>query len=94
MILKSCTVADVDSIISSEILDVQQDLVCYDNIVSKYMIHVPCGPLDKDGLCMKQKRRSLTIFYDNGFVYYISTVMSTHNLFLEMTSNLIITMLS
>ncbi|GBM00871.1 hypothetical protein AVEN_257377-1 [Araneus ventricosus] len=46
---------DVDSVIRAEIPDVQQDPIQFE-IVSKHMIHGPCGALKMKSLCMKDKK--------------------------------------
>jgi len=75
---KCRTTEDVDSIVSAEIPDKFTDPICYE-IVSKFMIHGPCGLANlksqciNEGVCLKRfpkKFKSLTIFDDNGFVYY------------------------
>ena len=44
--------ADVDPIISAEILNPKEDSVLY-NIIKKHMIHGPCGALNRKSPCMK-----------------------------------------
>ncbi|GBM86841.1 hypothetical protein AVEN_225062-1 [Araneus ventricosus] len=46
---------DVDNVIRAEIPDIQQDPVPFE-IVSKYMIHGPCGALNMKSPCMKDKK--------------------------------------
>ena len=69
---------DVDSIISAEIPDKHQDPICYE-IVSKFMMHGPCGAANPKAQCMEKnkcskqfpkKNKDATIFGENGFVYY------------------------
>uniref|UniRef100_A0A6N2KPV0 Helitron helicase-like domain-containing protein n=1 Tax=Salix viminalis TaxID=40686 RepID=A0A6N2KPV0_SALVM len=69
---------DVDSIVSAEIPNKNTDPICYD-IVSKFMIHGPCGLPNQKSKCMNKGKcsksfpktfRTSTIFDDNGFVYY------------------------
>jgi hypothetical protein len=74
---KCRTTEDVDSIVSAEIPDKFTDPICYE-IVSKFMIHGPCGLANpksqciNEGVCSKRfpkKFKSQTVFDDNGFVY-------------------------
>jgi hypothetical protein len=69
---------DVDSIISAEIPDKHQDPICFE-IVSKFMMHGPCGAANPKAQCMEKnkcskqfpkKNKDATIFGENGFVYY------------------------
>jgi len=69
---------DVDSIVSAEIPDKFTDPKCYE-IVSKFMMHGPCGLANpksqcmNEGVCSKRflkKFKTQTVFDDNGFVYY------------------------
>jgi hypothetical protein len=72
------TPADIDSIVSAEIPDRNIDPLCHE-IVSKFMIHGPCGVGRPNAQCMSgnvclksfpKKFRSSTILGENGFVYY------------------------
>jgi len=75
---KSRTTEDVDSSVSAKIPDKFTDLICYE-IVSRFMIHGPCGLTNpksqcmNEGVCSKRfpkKFKLQTVFDDNGFVYY------------------------
>ena len=69
---------DVDFVILAEILDKNQDPVCYE-IVSKFMMHGRCGAANPKAQCMEKnkcskrfpkKKKDATVFDENGFVYY------------------------
>ena len=69
---------DIDSVVSAEIPDKNIDPLCHE-IVSKFMIHGPCGVARPSAQCMSKdvcaksfpkKFRSLTTLDENGFVYY------------------------
>jgi len=75
---KCRTPEDVDSIVSAEIPDKLTDPKCYE-IVSRFMMHGPCGLANpksqcmNEGVCSKRfpkKFKTHTVFDDNGFVYY------------------------
>ncbi|GBM68273.1 hypothetical protein AVEN_88845-1 [Araneus ventricosus] len=46
---------DIDNVIRAKIPDIQKDPVLFE-IVSKHMIHGPCGALYMKSLCMKDKK--------------------------------------
>lgn len=48
---------DVDKYIQAFIPDKEQDPILY-NLVTKHMIHGPCGDLNKNSICMVEKRCS------------------------------------
>ncbi|XP_038716065.1 uncharacterized protein LOC120009516 [Tripterygium wilfordii] len=75
---KCPTVNDINKIISAEIPDKETDQELY-NVVSKFMIHGPCGeansqaPCIKEGKCMKhfpKKYSPETIIAEDGFIVY------------------------
>jgi len=51
------SIGDVDSVISAEIFDKNQDLVCYE-IVLKFMMHGPCGAANPKAQCMENNKCS------------------------------------
>uniref|UniRef100_A0A6N2LWX4 Helitron helicase-like domain-containing protein n=1 Tax=Salix viminalis TaxID=40686 RepID=A0A6N2LWX4_SALVM len=72
------TTNDIDSIVSAKIPDKNIDPLCHE-IVSKFMIHGPCGVARPGAQCMSgnvctksfpKKFRSSTTLGNNGFVYY------------------------
>ena len=69
---------DVDSVISAELPNKADDPHCY-AIVSKFMLHGPCGIASPKAQCMKgnqcskkfpKKFKQSTVFGENGFVFY------------------------
>ncbi|KAL8156433.1 hypothetical protein AgCh_001501 [Apium graveolens] len=77
---KPKTVQQVDQMVSAEIPDKQQDPLGYD-VVSKFMIHGPCGELNKLSPCMDSDHKTCTrhfpkryspatSFDDSGFPVY------------------------
>ena len=69
---------DVDSVISAELPNNTYDPHCY-AIVSKFMLHGPCGIANSKAQCMKgnkcskhfpKKFKESTVFGENGFVFY------------------------
>ena len=68
----------IDDVISAEIPDPAEDPQLY-NIITKHLIHGPCGPLNvtspcmKDGKCTKKYPRSFlkeTVTAENGYPLY------------------------
>jgi hypothetical protein len=75
---KCRTADDVDSIVFAEIPDKNIDPLFHE-IVSKFMIHGPCGVAKPNAQCMLEciyaksfpkKFKDSTVFGENGFVYY------------------------
>ena len=75
---KPRTPSDIDLIISAELPCIETDLDAY-NVVSKFMIHGPCGSVNPKSACMKNNRCSKfypkkyqpeTLIDSNGFAIY------------------------
>uniref|UniRef100_A0A6N2LP42 ATP-dependent DNA helicase n=1 Tax=Salix viminalis TaxID=40686 RepID=A0A6N2LP42_SALVM len=62
------TSADIDSIVSAEIPDKNIDPLCHD-IVSKFMLHGPCGVAKPGAQCMSGNKNGIMLFNDSVVPY-------------------------